>query len=72
MPVVLWSSTRSCGEPNGNAEDASMGGVVGDDELERVFESVDGTEDRASVESAKREALDVVQLKRRVAGQSTP
>ena len=76
-----WPCQSSCGQarvwvalPNGNAEDANMGGTVGDEELERVFESIDGAEDRPRVDSAKGEALDVVQLvaKRRLAGRSKP
>ena len=64
----------SGGEPNSNAEDASMGGIVGDEELEQGFESIDGVEDRSRVESNKREALEVVQVvaKRRIAGRSKP
>ena len=73
MPDEWRVSAESGGAPGGSAEDANMGGIFGDEELERVFESIDGGEDRFPVESAKREALDVVQLaKRRLTGRSKP
>ena len=62
VPVELCTSTGSGGAPDGNTEGASMGGILRDEELMRVFESIDGGEDRSHVERARREALDVVQL----------
>ena len=47
---------------------------LGDVELDRVFASIDGGEDRGRVESVKREALGVLlqATKRRLAGRSKP
>ena len=39
-----------------------MGGIFGDEELERVFEFIDGAEDSGRLESVKREARRVLQL----------
>ena len=69
MPNELWAIA-----PGGVAGDADMGDLVGDEELERVFESIGEAEDCSRLESIKREAQEVLQLaaktKRRPAGRT--
>ena len=69
MPSELWAGAEAGGAPDGSAEDANMGGIFGDEELERVFESIDGV-DSGHLESVKREAEGVLQLATKEAGPS--
>ena len=50
MPIELWASTGTTGAPDGGTEHANMGGIFGDEELEREFESIDGGGWKASRE----------------------
>ena len=45
MPNQLWASAEAGGALDGIAEDANMDGILGDEELERVFESIGEAED---------------------------
>ena len=74
MPNELWACAEAGGALDGIAEDANMNGILGDEELERVFESIGEAEDSGPLESDKREAQGVLlQLatKRRIAGRSS-
>ena len=69
MPNELWAGEEASGVPDGVAGD-------GDEELERVFESIGEAEDSGRRDNVKREAQGVLQLaaktKRRLAGRSKP
>ena len=68
------ASAEAGGAPDGVAENAIMDGIFGDEELERVFESIGEAEDSGLLESVKREAQGVLQLatKRRIARRPKP
>ena len=52
----LWASAEARGAPDGVAEDANMDGILGDEELERVFESIDGARGGGSFAAGDQEA----------------
>ena len=62
MPNEPWTSAEAGGTPDGVAEDANMDDIFGDEELERVFESIDRAEDSGRLESVKKKAQRVLQL----------
>ena len=72
----LWAGAEASGVPDGVAEDADMDDLLGDEELERVFESIGAAEYSGRRESVKREAQGVLQLgaktMRRLAGKPKP
>ena len=69
---VGWCS----GAPDGaaeDAEDAHMDGILNNEELEQVFESIGGAEDSGRLERVKREAGELqLATKRRMVGRSKP
>ena len=69
-PAVAILNELRAGAEAGGAPDAHMDGILDNEELESVFESVGGAEDS----SVKREAQGVLQLatKKRIAGRSKP
>ena len=71
----LRTSAEASDVPVGVAGDDNMEDLLGDEELERVFESIGEAEDSGRLESVKREAQGVLQLAakaRRHAGQARP
>ena len=74
MPNELWSSAEASGVPDGVAEDANVDGILGDEKLDQVFESIGKAEVSGLLESVKRESQGVLQLatKRRLTGRSKP
>ena len=77
MPNELWAGAEAGGAPVGaaeDAEDAYVDGILNNEELEQVFESIGGAEDSGRLECVKREAQGALHLatKRRIAGRSKP
>ena len=70
MPIELWASTGPGGASDGGIEDANVGGIFGDEELERVFESDSGEDRRPGGERQERGAGRVAASDQEAAGRT--